>query len=83
MWLANLIFAGSLWAAGTMQLGGDVVSFDDKTLQVSDGQYIYVLDKNAIRNRSALDKHLKVGQGVEVTVDFNGVLETRELHKKK
>jgi len=78
-----MLLAVKAFAGGTMQLSGEVHSFDNETIQVSDGQNIYSLKRSKIYNKAPLAKNLKVGQHVEVTVAFEGVTETKPVKKKK
>ncbi|NJM09860.1 MAG: hypothetical protein HC883_02910 [Bdellovibrionaceae bacterium] len=83
--LAVLVLSLSfqVWAGGTMQLSGEVHSFDADTIQVSDGQNVYTVKRTEIYNKAPLAKTLKVGQHVEVTVSFEGVIEIKPVKKKK
>lgn len=76
-----ILFIATTWAAGTMRLTGEVHGFTTQTIQISDGQHIYTLSRDKISNKVA--KNLKRGELIDVTVDFEGVLETEELKKKK
>lgn len=80
MLLVNLLlFMSQAFAGGTMQLSGEIHGFDSKTIQVTDGQNIYTLEREKIYNKAPVAKNLKRGDHVEVTVAFEGVLEAREV----
>ena len=63
--------------AGTMQLAGEVKALTAETMEVSDGNHVYVIKRSAIKNKSARAKSVKVGSQVEVTVADDGIVETK------
>jgi hypothetical protein len=66
-----------------MQLTGEVYGFTADTIQVSDGQNVYTIAKNKVFNKAPLAKNLKRGDLVDVSVDFEGILETQAVKKTK
>lgn len=80
MLLVKMFFVVSqALAGGTMQLSGEIHGFDTKTIQVTDGQNIYTLDREKIYNKAPVAKNLKRGDHVDVTVAFEGVIEAKEV----
>jgi hypothetical protein len=77
-----ILFISTAWAGGTMQLTGEVYGFTADTIQVSDGQNVYTIAKNKIFNKAPLAKNLKRGELIDVSVDFEGILETQAVKKK-
>jgi len=82
--VATLLFLSvGAFAGGTMQLSGEIFGFNEKTIQVNDGQHIYTLQREKIYNKAPIAKNLKRGDHVDVTVAFEGILETKEVAKNK
>jgi hypothetical protein len=58
--LIILALTGYSAFAGTMQLAGEVKAMSADTMEISDGNHIYVIKRSAIKNKSALAKTVSV-----------------------
>lgn len=73
------VSAISFAASGTMKLAGEVKALTADTMEVSDGNHIYVLKRSKIKNKSAQSKAVKVGSQVEVEIANDGLIETKDV----
>lgn len=82
--LSTALFLGlGAWADGTMKLAGEVKKITATTMEVSDGNHLYVIKKSAIKSKAALAKSVKVGSQVEIEMHADGLLETKDAPPEK
>ncbi len=81
--IGSLAFATVAYAKGTMKLAGEVKALTADTMEISDGNHVYVIKKSAIRTKSALSKSVKVGSQVELELMDDGIVETKDAPPAK
>lgn len=81
---AFTVYSYLVFASGTMQLEGSVVSISKEKIEINDGYNIYLLLRNRLvsNNQTNLNS-LKVGQNISLMLPFDAVESTKELTQKK
>jgi hypothetical protein len=73
-----------VFAAGTIQLEGSIVSISTEKIELNDGNHIYLLLKNKLENNAHLNlANLKTGQNLNLILPFDAIESTQAISKKE
>lgn len=82
--LACSIYSFLVFAAGTMQLEGKIVSVTKDKIEVNDTKHIYLLLRNKLRSNNQVNlASLKPGQAVNLTMPFEAIESTKVISNHK
>jgi hypothetical protein len=80
--IGTLVFIYSLiiFASGTMQLEGKIVSLSKEKIEIDDSYHIYLINRNKLANNKNLN-NAKVGDSLLLTLSFDAIEQTKTLSK--